>query len=324
MSSGPPPLTARATPPPLRPSGSNSFLLYALALCSVLCLLLLLAIVAVVAANSEGSSSELALEPNEDTENARLDASSVPKESVDDITINPQDATPEPTEGEPAITNDDEFSSNTDDQGTLDEAPLPEKTNNDVSPAPSEKQRAFPKFDGQATIGAGPIIAEDGTNPFISEQGDTVFVVDVSLSISPSKRERIFRALIEALVAMKKDQRFSVLFFDDHMYSYNSAGGLLKATPKNIERLTDWINEFTSGGGGTQPLESMLHALSSNPDRIVILSDGEFSPIDVQSITAENASRADSIRIDAIGLTEVVQTLQDLARKNDGIYYQAR
>ncbi len=72
-----------------------------------------------------------------------------------------------------------------------------------------------------------------------------------------------------------------------------------------------------SASGGTEPLAAVMHAIALEPERIVILSDGEFDPSYVTQITEANSmDPKDRIRIDCIGLDEVVESLQQIAKQN--------
>ena len=54
-----------------------------------------------------------------------------------------------------------------------------------------------------------------------------------------------------------------------------------------------------------------------------MLSDGEFDPYAVDQITQMNQNLRKPARIDCVGLMEQVLVLQEIARQNKGVYYQA-
>jgi len=182
------------------------------------------------------------------------------------------------------------------------------------------------------------------TNLFeIPDEVETVvYVIDKSGSMDTADRlVRVNAELIAGIQALNPDQKFSVVFFDSHTWPMFSKGGivltpayrgsrssgttrLLPADDSNKQRAIDWINTLDAGGG-TEPLGAMALAMKVTPDLIMFLSDGEFDTSYVRQITATNQrKRSKSARIDCIGLGETVQTLQSVARQNDGTYYQAR
>jgi hypothetical protein len=67
----------------------------------------------------------------------------------------------------------------------------------------------------------------------------------------------------------------------------------------------------------------MHAAILQEPERIVLLSDGEFDPYAVDQITQMNQNLRKPARIDCVGLMEQVLVLQEIARQNKGVYYQA-
>ena len=64
-----------------------------------------------------------------------------------------------------------------------------------------------------------------------------------------------------------------------------------------------------------------MMALGQDPEKIVLLSDGEFSPTYVRDITRANRGRAS---IDCFGFGETIRTLVDIANQNNGRYITAR
>ncbi|MDZ4847697.1 MAG: VWA domain-containing protein [Pirellulaceae bacterium] len=167
---------------------------------------------------------------------------------------------------------------------------------------------------------------EGAGNPFTGDGNwkSTVFVIDRSGSMgSSNKFPRVVKALKLAIEAIKKDQSFTVILFDSSAYPFETPLKLLDATPGNKQAISLWLDQ-SSIGGGTNPLDAMLMAIELQPERILLLSDGEFDPLMVDAITSENERRRVRSRIDCVGLVEEVQTLQQLAKQNNGIYYQAQ
>jgi Mg-chelatase subunit ChlD len=165
-----------------------------------------------------------------------------------------------------------------------------------------------------------------GMNPFVGEgkpAASTVFVIDVSGSMqSFDKLPRVMNALGRAIDQLKDNQKLCVLLFDTGYYFEPSLPGLVPANKKNRERIKAWLQQ-PPGGGGTEPMAALAAAIDLKPERIVLLSDGEFDPTNVQTITALNAKLKKPARIDCVGLMEEVYVLKEIAKANKGTYYQA-
>lgn len=165
-----------------------------------------------------------------------------------------------------------------------------------------------------------------GINPFVGEgkkSASTVFVIDVSSSmLGDSKLPRVLSALTRAIDQLDEDQQFCVILFDNAFYVEPSVNGLIKASKRNKLLIQNWLIN-PPRGGGTDPMAAMPQAIALAPERIVLLSDGEFDPTNVVLITSLNKQRFRPARIDCVGLMEDVQVLRDIAQQNRGVYYQA-
>ena len=186
-----------------------------------------------------------------------------------------------------------------------------------------EKRTAKPSQSGAS--GAN-LAARGGGNPFVgtgSSARTTVYVIDVSGSMQTSDRlPRVISALKRAVDLLKPDQKFTVILFDDSTHTDPIGMGLLLANEKNKQAIYDWLDN-APGGGGTNPLPAMITAIQQKPERIILLSDGEFDPSSVFAITQANQSNVLPAKIDCVGLMEEVETLKEIARLNKGTYYQA-
>lgn len=189
---------------------------------------------------------------------------------------------------------------------------------------------------GEITISGPP--PEAGGAPLsgffkqlIKDRDSTVFVIDKSGSMAGSPLARVQAELAHGIDSLQENQKFSVIFFDDVAWPMFAEEGrsalsatrdirLVPATKENKRKANEWIYRM-SGNGGTSPGGAMLMAIRAHPELIVLLSDGEFSPIYVSEI--ERANRGRSI-IDCVGLSETIQTLQLVAKANKGKYYQAK
>ncbi len=165
----------------------------------------------------------------------------------------------------------------------------------------------------------------------VKDAKSMVFVIDKSGSMSGNPLSRVSAELIFAINSLSEEQSFFVIFFDDTawpMHAQRGRSGLTSAQtiqlepglPANQQAAASWINSM-QGGGGTNPGGAMLMAIDAQPEKIVLLSDGEFSQQYVAEIRRRNQGFT---QIDCIGLSEQIQTLQTIASENGGRYYQAK
>ena len=195
-----------------------------------------------------------------------------------------------------------------------------------TDPPAAANMSTFSYHPGTNRSTTGTIRAADGSNPFLSVAEDVesvVYVVDVSGSMADGELERVLHSLEQALDALNKQQRFLVLFFNDGMRANPAHTMLAPATAARIDENKVWFKTMIADEG-TDPWEAMQAAIGQNPKLIVLLSDGEFDPLSTQQITLENHRQSAPIRIDTIGLGEIVPSLQTIARSNGGSYFQAR
>jgi secreted protein with Ig-like and vWFA domain len=92
----------------------------------------------------------------------------------------------------------------------------------------------------------------------------------------------------------------------------------LKATSSNVAKIETWVKQF-QGGGGTMPENSLLAALKLKPDAIYLLTDGQFDPAVVDTVTKENKKK---VVINTIGFMypAAEPLLKKLADENKGKY----
>lgn len=158
-----------------------------------------------------------------------------------------------------------------------------------------------------------------------------VYIVDKSGSMAGNNLRRVKVELIFAIDRLDESQTFSVVFFDGLAWAIFTQRGVaatgsatnlkvLKATAGNKTLAKDWIESIYSGGG-TNPYPAVLMGLGTKPEKMFILSDGEFSPTYVNDITAHNSNRAS---IDCYGFGETIRTLIDIADQNNGVYKTVR
>ncbi len=334
MASRPPPLSPRSTPPRLTRSSdealssrsSSDAAIYAIAV-SLFLLAILSCLVAMRLDRSESDMDQGANAPLGSTgEDSGFDSDRGEQPDratvVDDVKESPASETSDtglPTDASPMPDTETAES----EQPSADVTEESEDPMEQVVRIPS-----IPLYQGKNNTGEGGnigAISSDGKNPFLDslEAKRIVLVIDRSASMSGNNLPRVIQALSEAIDHLQDDQEFLILFFNDSMTMHPELQKLAKATTENKRIAIQWM-ETIHPSGGTSPLQTMAYALAQQPNRIVMLSDGEFNPLVVDVITAENKKSKRFVRIDGVGLAETVQTLQYLARQNGGIYYQAR
>lgn len=114
-----------------------------------------------------------------------------------------------------------------------------------------------------------------------------VYVVDCSGSMNQNgKFDRARYELLQSIEKLNKDQSYFVIFFN-HKAHPMDGGRLVLATPGRVTETVHWVNDVEASGG-TNPLPSLLYALSLHPDAIYFLSDGEFDPNTIQELRLRN------------------------------------
>jgi von Willebrand factor type A domain len=114
-----------------------------------------------------------------------------------------------------------------------------------------------------------------------------VYVVDCSGSMNENgKFERARYELLQSIEQLNKDQSYFVIFYNHEAHPMQG-NRLVLATPARISETTRWIN-YAEAQGGTNPLPSLLYALSMHPDAIYFLSDGQFDPNTIPEVRLRN------------------------------------
>jgi Mg-chelatase subunit ChlD len=198
---------------------------------------------------------------------------------------------------------------------------VPNRQNSQTTGSPVD-----PLGNGAGVGGGLDLTSTEGINPFVGEgkpAASTVFVIDVSGSMRDrAKLPRVMNALTRAIDQLSEKQQFCVLLFDHTFHLAPWVTGLTAGTADNKRRIKAWLAQ-PPGGGGTEPMGAMAAAIELRPERIVLLSDGEFDPTNILTITSMNHQLTTPARIDCVGLQEDVLVLREIANKNKGIYYQA-
>jgi Ca-activated chloride channel family protein len=133
---------------------------------------------------------------------------------------------------------------------------------------------------------------------------DTLFVVDVSGSMSGPSIRAAREALLAALEALRPGDRFNLLAFSSGSTAFGE--DFVEAGGERAERAAGWIRGLDAGGG-TMILPALRRALSLAGDplaersrRIVFLTDGAVG--NEEEIYAELASGLGDLRLHTLGI----------------------
>ena len=156
--------------------------------------------------------------------------------------------------------------------------------------------------------------------------GSFVYVVDCSGSMSNSsnrmgisRMNAVKNELIRSVGDLSPSQKFFIIFYNSSSIPMQ-ADGLVPADENNKRYYLNWAGSIGSGGG-TQPRDSMLHALSLEPDAIWLLSDGEFDPFVCDEIRSNNPGGDIQIHTIAFHSPTGYAVLQRIAYENNGSYH---
>lgn len=177
----------------------------------------------------------------------------------------------------------------------------------------------------QTNDDSASLTGDDSPLNVAPEVKSIVFVIDKSGSMAGNRFERTKQSLVNSLSRLDMAQSFCVILFDDTSHPLNPINGdvrLSPATRNNFLKVKSQLDGVVADGG-TQPLAALQVAISLRPERVILLSDGEFDPDLIKQITQLNHRIRPNGRIDCVGLDEEVRTLRDIAKRNYGVYYQA-
>jgi len=149
-----------------------------------------------------------------------------------------------------------------------------------------------------------------------------VYIVDASNSMNrpydgPGKTRfgQMKLELAKSILRLKEEQRFFVIFFNEHANPMPSTG-LENAYPQNQQRYLNWVAAVPAVGM-TDPRPALSLAMSLNPDVIYLLTDGTF-PRGVQGELGSLRQRAVQINTIAFGDEKAEKSLKPLALHNHG------
>jgi hypothetical protein len=144
------------------------------------------------------------------------------------------------------------------------------------------------------------------------------YVIDASGSMQGARFQRARMELANALMQMKKTQRFFIVFYTDQTYPLfwpDPVLSLLPASPGNLRKTGLWL-ERAQTSGGTEPQEAMRLALSLEPDVVFLLSDGDI-PEETQVIVSQ-MNKGSIIHTLALGSDTGAMVLQRISAENQG------
>ncbi len=157
-----------------------------------------------------------------------------------------------------------------------------------------------------------------------------VYVLDCSGSMGGARWELTRKELFRSLDSLKPDRRFLVLLYNTDTWAmFNTQPKdtfLVEATAENIRKVKRWVSGQLPGGS-TFPKFAMASALSTRPDAIFLLSDGEFQDNTVAYLAMANVESTDAdgvvhpvvpVHTLAMDMSFGVYALQAIAANNAG------
>jgi len=147
---------------------------------------------------------------------------------------------------------------------------------------------------------------ESGGAKFFGVEGegaDFVFIVDCSGSMSDYGRwNQAVRELKESIRAMKTDQKFLILLYNNGFIAMNDDAKLVESTQRQQNRAFRWLAGKIPNNW-TFCAEALAKALSLKPDAIFLLSDGEFNDREEVFAVLEALNKKNKLKV--YGRTQV-------------------
>ncbi len=147
-----------------------------------------------------------------------------------------------------------------------------------------------------------------------------VFIIDKSGSMSGERLNAAKTELCGTLKVLKPTDQFMIYFFGDNAEPF-PAPAMLKGTPENIRRATQWVRNRESDGG-TNPVQALRWCFNLRPDTVWLLTDGRFNDEGGALDAIANGNRQLRARINTLAFHDKggADILQRIARENDGNY----
>lgn len=147
-----------------------------------------------------------------------------------------------------------------------------------------------------------------------------VYVVDRSGSML-GVFDDLRRELKRSINALRKSQRYHVIFYSTDPPLEAPPGKLVSAFRANKERTFEFIDQ-ASPQGMTQPIEAMRRAFALKPDLVYFLSDGDIPEAEALKENLRTWNRRMRVRIYTIAYVSSAgrQLLEEIAREHDGAF----
>lgn len=149
------------------------------------------------------------------------------------------------------------------------------------------------------------------------------YVVDCSGSMAGDKFQAVCLKLAESILALKRDQEFFVVFFNNSFFPMtgSAAPKLVKADSGNKRAILKFLTS-AQASGGTDPQPALRFMTAVKPGVIYLLTDGEFSPLDQATY---DGFRNAGIVVHTLGFETGgrVAVLEEIARRTAGTYQPA-
>lgn len=176
---------------------------------------------------------------------------------------------------------------------------------------------------GRGDLGAMGLSLGGGSGPQFFGVGGTakdvekiVYVVDRSGSMSDTFGY-VRHELVRSITALRRTQRFHVIFFNSGVPLENPPKRLVSALEANRAEFFSFLETVTATGS-TNPEKAMYLALSLNPDLVYFLSDGVFDAAFADKLAEWNKDRKVKICTIAYLDREGSAVLERIARESSG------
>lgn len=131
----------------------------------------------------------------------------------------------------------------------------------------------------------------------------------------PSKILLLRRELSKSIFSLPETCEFGLIVFKQKPMAFGiRSAGLMSASIQNKKKCLSWIAQMQVSGG-TDPLEALLNAVELKPDLVFLLTDAEFDPSYITSVTEKNGGK---VPIFTIGIGTTSDNLRRLAEENGG------
>lgn len=150
------------------------------------------------------------------------------------------------------------------------------------------------------------------------------FVVDCSSSMDGMKFKAVCAELAKSITALRPEQRFFVVFFNEGFYPMTGNAQQPKLLPANRENKRNILAFLCSAqsSGGTNPEPALQFMAGLRPEVIYLLTDGGFSPLNPGTYNSLNTAR---IVVHTIGFEAggPIPILQEIAQRTSGTFRSA-